>query len=707
MKKGIGLLMFAAIMFYLAPMPAISDEGPGNGEKVHRLEEVTVREKIEAEAFTYEPESTTIDLESYETIDIPQNVGDILKDLVIFDFRGESALVPDDDTFQMRSFEAKRFSVAIDGLNLRKTGGRKSSHIVDYAYLPTFLIEKIEVIPGPHSALYPAKSIGGIVNLVTRAPRVHEEIKPDVKVAASYKSYNTQNHNLSVEGGVESFTYDLGYQKYSTNGYLRNTDADIDTLFGRFGYVFSSGGHIALSASYSDADRGVVVVNDPSDPKSNYNNDYPKVEDALFYEWQDPVWDGIGYSYRLNYRQPSPVGNLSADAYYSKETRNRDYLSLIDSSDASQGTEKVYWETRWYQEGIKIQDEITFGNNHLTTIEGDFEQCYDGEDKDRRIRIRGGGLQHEWKIIPRLTLTGGLRYENVDIWVSNPERITGRPYWIERSWSEWLPKSFLTYELDDLASMFRDTSISMGISRIWRAPDYHGDYNPQGRPAGAWLEPEHGTGYDTVLSRRLWRDIQMKLAYSYYEINDYIASNRKYAEFTPTRNNPVTPGMEYMDYKINLDKVVRQGIELEFTGNMTDSLEFYLGYAYTDLESKGDEPAGVDEASNRARNRVNAGLRYNPFENTTLLLDYKYQDDQTAETAEEIAPDEYIINEFTIDSYHLVDFGIRQILFHQWGPFSDGVLQLFVNNVFDETYTNSRGYPATDRTFGAGFSFKM
>jgi outer membrane cobalamin receptor len=427
MKTGVSLTVFLVTMFFLIPLTAIANNGPEK-ERVHQLDEVTVRAKTGGEAFTYKPESTTIDLDSYESIDIPQNIGDILKDLIIFDFRGESALVPDDDTFQMRSFEANRFVTAINGLNLRKTGGRKSSHIVDYAYLPTFLIERIEVLPGPHSALYPAKSIGGVVNMITRAPRVREELKPNVNISTSYKSYDTQNHSLSVQGSVQSFTYDLGYQKYATEGYLRNTDADIDTVFGRFGYVFPSGGHIALSASYSDADRGIVIVNDPANPLSNYDNDYPKVSDALFYDWQDSSWDGRNHSYRLNYRQPTPIGNWSADAYYSEEVRNRSYLSLINPADPSLGSERLSSDTTWYQEGAKIQNEFQFAANHLTTIEGDFEQCYDGEDKVRRIRIRGGGLQHRWQIVPRLTLTGGLRYEDVNIWVSN-SGITGSPPW--------------------------------------------------------------------------------------------------------------------------------------------------------------------------------------------------------------------------------------------------------------------------------------
>jgi outer membrane receptor protein involved in Fe transport len=705
MKKRIGFTVFLMMMFSLIPLPTEADNSTEK-ERVHQLEEVTVRAKSLAEAFTFQPQSTVIELDNHETINIPQNVGDIMKGLIIFDFRGESSLVPDDDTFQMRSFEANRFVTAIDGLNLRKTGGRKSSHIVDYAYLPTFLIERIEILPGPHSALYPAKSIGGVVNFITRAPRVNEELKPNVKVSTSYKSYDTQNHSLSLQGSVQSFTYDLGYQKYVTDGYLRNNDADIDTVFGRFGYVFPSGGHVAVSASYSDADRGIVVFNDPTNPQSNYDTDYPKVSNALFYDWQKPTWNGRGYSYRLNYRQPTTIGNLSGDAYYSEEVRNRSYLSLINPADPSLGFNRLSSDTNWYQEGAKIQNEFRLANNHLTTLLGDFEQCYDGEDKDRRIRIRGGGIQHQWRIVPRLTLTGGLRYEDVNIWVSN-SGITGKPPWIERKWNDWLPKSFLTYELDDLASVLRDTSISIGVSRIWRAPDYHGDYNPQGRSAGAWLDPENGVGMDAVLTRRLWNDINMKLAYSHYSIKDYIASNSAYAQFTPSPRNPVPPGMEFMDYKINLEEVVRQGVELELAGHLMRDLSFYLGYAYSDLESKGDEPAGVREASNRSKHRVNAGLRYDLFENTTLLLDYKYQDKQISEIAEELAPDEWIIREVAIDSFHLVDFGIRQTLFYEWGPLRNGVLRLFINNVFDETYTDSSGYPATDRIFGIGFSFKI
>ena len=141
-------------------------------------------------------------------------------------------------------------------------------------------------------------------------------------------------------------------------------------------------------------------------------------------------------------------------------------------------------------------------------------------------------LQHQWGILSSLDLRLGLRYEDVGITVTNFGVITGREDLIDRDWDEIIPKSFLTWKMDQMASWLQDTSLSLGVSKIWRAPDYHGDYNPQGRPAGAWLEPEHGIGYDLVLNRRIWRDIGLKVNYAFYQIKDYIASNSSYAKYS-------------------------------------------------------------------------------------------------------------------------------------------------------------------------------
>ncbi len=682
-------------------------------EEVRKVGEIQVTAPREG-SVVITPSATTINVEEYETPGIPQNITDILKDRAIIDFRGETDLVPDDDTIYMRGFSASRFVTAIDGLTVQKTGGRKSSHIVDYALLPTWLIESIEIMPGPHSALYPGKSIGGVLNLVTKTPEEYSTLKPEVNLTTSYGSYNTQNHNINLQGGVHSFVYDLGFQKYRTDGYLRNNEADIDTVFGRIGYILPSDGHITLSASFTDADREIPVNNNPQPDqygRIDYDSDYPKVASSAFEPIEQPTWDKEATSYRLNYEQPTPIGIWTLGAYKSKENRERNYW------DKETGTEYTEWETIWWQHGGRIQDEIRLGENHVTTVGFDMAQMYDNGPgkKKKRIDNRGTYIQHEWTIIPRLHLTAGLRYEDVNIWVQNYRSSTGKAYitgrekWIERNWNQLVPKSFLTYELDDISEMLRDTSLSLGVSRIWHAPDYHGVYNGQGIPSGAWLDPEHGIAIDFVFTRRLWNDVNLKAGYAFYEIKDYIASNRDYDEYDPRGGNrPAVPyGQEYKDYKINLEKVHRHGVELELGGHLLDNLSFYLAYAYQDFQNKGSEPTGETTLDQRAKHRVNAGLRFNLFENTLLMLDYAYQSKEVTEVSEEIAPDEWYFTEVHIDPYHIVDFGIEQTLFEEFGIMENARLKFYIKNLFDEEYQNVSGYPATDQTFGVALSFSL
>lgn len=708
MLKAVGKALIATTLLTMAcatPAAWAADEATaeakaaGEEKQVHKLDQIVVTGQQAGQQVELTPEASTIVLDDYLTIDTPQNIGDYMKNLIMFDYRDTSDLVPGSDSFNMRAWDTNRFTMAVDGVDLRKTGGRNANNSVDYATLPPFLVEKIEVLPGPHWALYPAKSIGGVVNLVSRAPMLKESAKPDVKFSGSYKSYNTQNYNLSGQGSADQFTYDVGFQYYKTDGYLRNSEAEISTGVGRAGYVIPSGGYVALTGSYTDNKRNDPVNNDPN--SSDYDSDYPTVTNSARNMSQNPTWNGDSKRLRLDYQQPWAIGDVSLDAYYGEEYKNRAYYNNGKLSELF---------TRWYQTGAKLQDKFSFAPNHVTTVALDGQQAWDGGkdtgDKDKRLRILGMAAQHEWTIIPRLKLTLGLRYEHDTIWVSN-SYITTEGEWIERNFDGLMPKSFLTYQMDDLALWLRDTSFSVGVSRIWHAPDSHSLYNPQGRPTGAWLDPEQGVGLDAILERRLFGNVRAKLDYFYYAINDYIASNTSYAKYTPSKSNPVKPGQECKDYFINLDQMITQGIDLEFSGNITEKLSFYLGYAYLDMENQGDELAGVDAAADRAKHRVKAGLSYEIIKGSTVLLDYQFQDKQVNEYSEEIAEDEWIVRKVSIDAYSLVNIGFRQRLFQQWGPLHDATARVFIDNLFDEEYQDARGWPATDRVYGVGLSFSM
>ena len=666
-------------------------------KNVQQLEDMVVEDKAGPPGITQTPTQTTVELDTYPVIDHKNSVIDVLKKQPIIDFRGQTDLDPGVDSLFMRGFESKRFVTSIDSLTIQKTGGRKSTNIVDYSLLPTFLIDKIEILPGPHSAVYDSKSIGGVINFITQTPKRRDTMKPEGRVTTSYGSYGTQSHGAVIQGAVNSFTYDTAYRKYKTDGYLRNNEVDIDTFFGRIGYLLPNDGLITFSAVHSDVGRQIPVNNNTA--IGDYDPDYPVVEDSSFESWQDPTWDGTSYSYRLSYNQSLPIGDFYIGAYYSKDNRNWSYYTTQGSSD------RYDLDTDWWQKGIKVQDEVNWADNHVTTIGFDVARLYDEgvEYKVAGVDKRSGYAQHKWGIIPSLDLTLGMRYEDVTINVGDWSYTA--PYvpeggYVQKQWDALVPKSFLTWKMDQMASCLRDTSLSLGISKIWRAPDYLGEYNPRGWPTGLWLDAEHGIGYDVVLNRRLWGDVAVKMNYAFYDIKDYIASNGTYAENTTS----AAGDQIYSDYMINLEEVYRHGVEIELGGHLTEALSFNVGYAWQRFFNKGNEPAFETELDQRAEHKVTAGIGYELFENTVLMLDYSYQSEETTMISEEVSPDVWQFREVANEAYHLFDFGIKYTFFKDKGPFKDAILNLYVKNILDEEYYDTSGYLATDRTFGLSFS---
>jgi iron complex outermembrane receptor protein len=358
---------------------------------------------------------------------------------------------------------------------------------------------------------------------------------------------------------------------------------------------------------------------------------------------------------------------------------------------------------------------------------GPFEYTYYGYTTSstpyrKKLDTRGAYLEHKWKITPRLTVTPGLRYESVKTWHNNYNFTKDQYYvdsigekFIKREFDELVPKSFLTYELDDVSDVLRDTSLSLGVSKIWNATSF---CNGCAKTSGAYINPEHGIAYDLILSRRLWRDINLKVDYSYYEIKDYVVwvyskhrNSTKYASyFTYVPAGATGQGGSC---RYNLNKMTLQGVEISLDGHLLDNLSFYLNYAFLEMRDKEGVPWGEEATDERAKHRVNAGLRYKIFDKTLLMLDYKFQDEQTARNSElidedeedEEDEDEWIVKTVPMSAYHVFDVAVEQTCFKKVSFLENVNLKFYINNLFDEEYENDSGYPMTDRTYGAALSF--
>ena len=222
----------------------------------------------------------------------------------------------------------------------------------------------------------------------------------------------------------------------------------------------------------------VPVKNDPS--RADYDSNYPEVEEdiASYAPNVGPRREKDMNLVRLDAEQPSSWGKWKLGVY----RKHEDQVYKCDQVPGRRWQNEEDAITEWLTWQGKLQNDFSLGNHDLT-LGLDAARLFmedDGEDQERE-RTYAAFAQDEWHILPRLTLKTGLRYDYQTIWWNN-QKIAGpnagdyciepNKEELEKDYSQLVPKSFLTYELDDWAEALRDTSISLGVSRIWTPREF-------------------------------------------------------------------------------------------------------------------------------------------------------------------------------------------------------------------------------------------
>lgn len=188
----------------------------------------------------------------------------------------------------IRGAEARHTLVLIDGIPLAKSG---ITGIADFSQIPLSLIQRIEMIRGPRSAVYGADAIGGVINIIT------QNTQPGGKVQVRVGSDHYQQYDASLrqELGEDtlatiagSFTDTNGYNVQPDSSYSGDSDRDgfrnktfwagvthkfTDELSGFVrGYGYSN--NTDYDAGYKDGGNEHQVYNHTYETGLAWNNDF-------------------------------------------------------------------------------------------------------------------------------------------------------------------------------------------------------------------------------------------------------------------------------------------------------------------------------------------------------------------------------------------------------------------------------------------------
>ncbi|MEL2240849.1 TonB-dependent vitamin B12 receptor BtuB [Leclercia adecarboxylata] len=138
-----------------------------------------------------------------------KSVVEVMSRLPGVDIAQSGGMGANSSTF-IRGTESRHVLVLIDGIPLNNAG---ISNSPDLSQIPVSLIQRVEYIRGPRSALYGSDAIGGVINIITGRD------KPGAEINASVGSKGYQSYDGSFQLVLDKTKITLGGNYNYTRGF--------------------------------------------------------------------------------------------------------------------------------------------------------------------------------------------------------------------------------------------------------------------------------------------------------------------------------------------------------------------------------------------------------------------------------------------------------------------------------------------------------
>ncbi|GAB7532704.1 TonB-dependent receptor [Pseudomonas sp. 3A(2025)] len=421
---------------------------------------------------------------------------------------------------------------------------------------PAEAIERIEVVRGPMSSLYGSDAIGGVINIITRkvTPEWNGSVTYDYSARQHSDQGNARQTQFYLSGPLITDT--LGLQAWGR--YLdRQADDDVEITNG-----YTKADHKDITARLAftpTVDHDILLEGGATRLKNG---------DGLSANWatreQENNRDHLSLSHQGRW------GWATSDVSLAWEKSSREGLASETQSDVLGRKPTV--------ENTVLDAKLVMPTEHNITTAGlqwndtqvtDWNQAL-GDRKNYEYSVVQKALfgENEWSVTDTFALTTGLRMDHHEQYGVH---FSPRIYGVWNATDEWtfkggVARGFKAPELraviEGYAVLRRNTFAMLG--------------NPD-------LKPETSTNYELSA---LWSNRDNLSAGATVFYNDF--KDKLSTVTTTERYN----GFTVME-RVNVDKAVIQGLELNGRWDVTDTVAIKGNFTYTDSEQKSGANAGA------------------------------------------------------------------------------------------------------------------
>jgi len=408
------------------------------------------------------------------------------------------------------------------------------------------LVERIEIVRGPGSALYGTSAFFAVVNIITKEGKDLSGVRASAEVG----SFNTHKGLLTYgerySNGLDllvhsSYTASSGqtlfFPEYDdgdpahNSGFAEDSDGEsVYSVFGRLNYK-----DLRFQGIYSDRAKEV--------PTASYS--------TVFNDGREKTYDGR-YFVELKYtpqitEQLGLLMRVYDDWYRYKATYPIDYPPLTLNKDYTPG--------RWYGGELQADWKVIEQGRLIAGAEAQNHAVRLNNYRDR-FQVYSLYLQGEMRFVHHLTLTAGARYDSYSDYIAQDEQHT-------------TPRAALVYEPLE-GSIFK-----LLYGQAFRVPN-------------SYLKSETIHTYEGVYEQAMGSHLKGSVSGYVYDIKNLI--------------NLTTIGGGFG--LMNLNRVRGTGVETELRSKWASVSEGYLNYTYQVTKDR----ATREELSNSPNHLAKAGV---------------------------------------------------------------------------------------------------
>lgn len=539
----------------------------------------------------------------------------------------------------IRGMPSEYTAILVDG---RKQSGREtqvsSGGGFEQDWLPPLnAIERIEVVRGPMSTLYGSSAIGGVINVITRKdlPEWSGSLRAETVVQEDSKSGDFSQGEIYLAGPM------------------------IDGLVG-----------LAVSGLYQERTEDDILYANGGKTLENYRTSVyltPSDDDVFTLDYTYHNQDRVNTEGRSRTRTAETNNNrksmaIAHDGRYGT-TSGASHLSSETVENEGRGltVENVNAKTQWSHALSK----------HYLSLGAAFEtQELDNGDFLFENSQWSVFAEDEWYLTDALTLTMGVRFDDNEQFDSH---WSPRIYAVWKENASWAVKGGIStgYRAPSLTEMEED----------WVQESCNGRCEVYGN---ASLEPEKSVNSELGLYY-MDESISSNLTVFYNDFKDKIDT---------VNLDPNCTGRTCDSSYINIEDAISHGFEASFGMALSDRIQFYASYTFTDSEKKSGDDKGQP-------------LTQIPEQLLSLSLDWAVRDDinswvRISHRSEESDPITVDSRSVSAPEISFVDLG------GNWSVSKNLKLLAGIYNLLDEKTTYDEfGYVEDARRYwlAAEFSF--